>query len=337
MNLVTGETGFVGSRLVQALLANGRTVRGFALGSGFGLPAAGAARLQSIRGDLLDREAVARAVEGCDTVFHCAAVVPGRGSEDQTWAVNVTGTAYVVEACVRHRVRRLVHVSTDSIYGDGLTVNATEDTKIQTNYFKEGNYPASKLEGERLVRLAAERHGLDMVILRPCFIYGPGPSPATQLFAEWSGKSVKFLLDGGRSKLSVLYVDDLVAALLLAESSSAASGQCFNVSDGQIYAKRDMIGQLAHLTGRPRIIVPIPGFPVQAFFAAIHPVVKALAPSRAADVDVRRVLFAVYDHTISCQKAIDVLGYRPKVMFPEGLARTVEWLASSREGQIRAV
>jgi dihydroflavonol-4-reductase len=336
MNLVTGSTGFVGSRLVQALLSNGRTVRGFALGHGRA-PAAGGGPFQYVSGDLLDREAVARAAEDCDTVFHCAAVVPGRGSEERTWAVNVTGTAHVVEACVRHRVRRLIHVSTDSIYGDGLTVNATEDTPIQTNYFKEGNYPASKLEGERLVQLAAKQHGLDTVILRPCFIYGPGPSPATELFAEWSGKSVKFLLGGGQSKLSVLYVDDLVAALLLAESSPAASGRCFNISDGQIYAKRDMIDELARLSGHPRFIVPVPGFPLQVLFSAIHPIVQVFAPSLATNVDVRRVLFAIYDHTISCQKAINELGYRPKVMFPEGLARTVAWLIQTQEVRSRAV
>jgi nucleoside-diphosphate-sugar epimerase len=328
MDLVTGSTGFVGSRLVQALLNEGGTVRGFALGRHGTAPTAAIQGFQPVRSDLLDRKAVAEAVKSCETVFHCAAVIPGRGSEQQIWEVNVTGTANVVDACVRHGVHRLVYVSTDSIYGDGLTVNATEDTPIQTNYFKEGIYPASKLEGEHLVRRAAEHYGLDTVILRPCFIYGPGPSPATDLFAEWSGKSVKFLLGNGRSKLSVLYVDDLVAALLLAKSAKAASGQCFNISDGQTYAKRYMIEELARLIGRPQVIVPVSGAPVQMLFTAVQPIVRALAPWVADRVDARRVLFAICDHTVSCQKAIDVLGYTPTVMFSEGLARTLEWLRS---------
>ncbi len=337
LTLVTGATGFVGTRLVKALLERGRSVRGFAHTANpqAASPESGSS-FELIRGDLLDADSVDRAVGGCETVFHCGAVVPGRDSEERTWAVNVTGTAHVVDACVRHGVRRLIYVSTDSVYGDGPTVDATEDSPLSTDYFKEGNYPLSKLEGERLVQRAAKEHRLDTVMLRPCMIYGPGPSPATELFAEWSSKRVKYLLGSGRSRLSVLYVDDLVEALLLAETAPRASGQCFNVSDGQVYAKREIVDRLVALCGRPTVVVSVPGPPLQTAFTMLQPIARLVAPALAAGVDVRRVLFAIQDHTINCGKAIDVLGYRPKVLLPEGLARTVAWLTQHPAGGSRA-
>src|SRR5580692_3017856 len=176
VTLVTGCTGFVGARLANALIERGREVRGFALSGSQTVAESG--RFDFHRGDLLDAAAVHDAVKGSEIVFHCAAVVPGRGSDERIWSVNVSGTRNVVEACIRHRVRRLIYVSTDSVYGDGPTVDATEDSTLSTTYFKEGNYPLSKLEGERLAQRAAVEHGLEAVILRPCMIYGPGPSPA---------------------------------------------------------------------------------------------------------------------------------------------------------------
>lgn len=330
--LVTGATGFVGSRLVRALLDRERTVRGFAHHA----PGAGEAGLDFRCGDLLDPDAVEQAVAGCDTVFHCAAVIPGRGTEAHTWAVNVDGTGNLVAACVRHRVRRLVYVSTDSVYGGGQTLDAAEDAPIQTAYYKEGNYPQSKLEGEYLVQRAAAEHGLDIVILRPCMIYGPGPSPATELFAEWLNTSMKILIGGGASRLSVLYVDDLVEALLLAERAAPASGQTFNISDGQVYAKREIVNQLVGLRGRPRVVLPVPGGPLRMALAMLQPLARVLGPTRAEALDVRRVMFAVQDHTISCRKAIDMLAYAPKVLLREGLGRTVAWLDDHPDGRDHA-
>ncbi len=324
MDLVTGATGFVGSRLVQALLDRGSDVRGFARRPGMSVPpASGRARLEFVNGDLLDREAVDRAVENCDVVFHCGAVIPGRGTAEHTWAVNVTGTAHVVDACVRHRVRRLIYLSTWAIYGDRSTVDASEDAPSATEFFKEGIYPQSKLKAEHLVRRAAQTHALDTVILRPCIIYGPGLSPAMELFAEWAQKRVKFLLGGGRSRLSAVYVDDVVEALLLAECVSQATGHCFNISDGRVYTKREMLERLAAVSGRPRIVVPVPGSIAKAACAIMHPLVNAVAPSLGPRFDVRHVRFALEDHTISCRKAIDVLGYRPKVLLAEGLSRAL--------------
>lgn len=329
--LVTGANGFLGSHLVRSLVGEGYQVRAFVHAS---RPVSdwNSSVVETVKGDLLDRQAVEQAVRGMDVVFHCAAVLPGGDNEEHAWKVNVTGTQYLVESCLQHGVGRLVYVSSDSVYGDDHSDGAKEDAPLNPQYFTEGNYPLSKLEGERLALNAFREHGLPVVALRPCLIYGPGHGPSTETLRQWARGPVKLLLGGGRSRLSIIFVEDLAAALILAANRTEAVGKTYNISDGGAYSKREIVDLLRQLTGRPKLIVGIPGGPVYLALRLAGPFARVFAPGSEDRFDPRRVTFATSDHVIDSTKAMDELGFHPRVQLREGLARTAAWWSGNAGG-----
>ena len=328
--LVTGCMGFVGNVLCRKLHGLGYTVSGLAKHSSRSPDI-----LKGFQGidihwcDLLNQDAVDKAIDSCDVVIHCAAVLPGHEDPDIVWKVNVLGTKNVVNACIKHNCKRLVYISSDSVYGDGPTDNATEQQPIDTQYFKEGIYPQSKLEGERLVMEASVNHGLPYVILRPCMIYGPGLSPSTEVFLQWIGNGIKFLLGGGKSRLSILYVDDFADAIITASIIDASIGECYNISDGRTYSKLDMLRHIKWISGKPKYIIPIPAWLAHAGFFVAKRFCKICCPDYSDYFDHRKIFFATQDHTISCHKAQVELNYQPKVLMPEGVSTTLDWIRQS--------
>lgn len=221
--LVTGATGFLGGRLVERLvLGHGAHVR--ALVSSF----ARCARLARFpaelhRGDLLDADAVRRAAEGCEVIFHCG--YGSRGDARQRRRVNVEGTQHVLRAA-RVGGARVVHVSTQMVYG--LEVSGELDEGAGRSG-RGGTYAKSKLEAEERA-LAAAAEGLEVVVLQPTAVYGPFAPVWTVGVLERLRTGRVALADGGQGPCNAVYVDDAVTALLLAASAETAAGQRFLVS-----------------------------------------------------------------------------------------------------------
>ena len=171
--LVTGATGFLGTNLVHQLVDGGWSVRAF------GLPGSQTRYLEDLDvelclGDITRRDEVARAVEGCEVVFHVAGDTSfWRRNYERQWRVNVQGAVNVAECCAAQGVRRLVHTSTIDALGhnpDGLA----DETWSCYSYAGWGyNYADSKREGEGRVRAVGEREGLEVVVLYPGSMLGP--------------------------------------------------------------------------------------------------------------------------------------------------------------------
>ena len=147
--LVTGADGFLGGHLIRLLNKLNYPTRAMVKSNSdvhqWSCP------VETFVADLLDADRVRKVVSGVDMVFHCAARLPGTGDEEEIWKVNVLGTQNIVNACLEHQVQRLVYISSDSVYGDGDNPGATEETLINPIYLHEGNYPRSKLAGEKYV------------------------------------------------------------------------------------------------------------------------------------------------------------------------------------------
>jgi nucleoside-diphosphate-sugar epimerase len=222
--LLTGATGLIGNRLVEVL---GRTpnVEIRALVHQF-MNASRIARfpVAMFGGSLMDRDAVAAAMDGSDVVFHLA--FGARGSDEERWQATVEGTRIVCEEALRQSVKRLVYTSTFSVYGQTADGDLTESADRK----KSGDvYADSKLEAERLVLDYSRKRALPAIVLQPTIVYGP--------FSFWSRfpiqqltQGIVVLPGGGHGLCNAVYVDDVVNALMLAATVGGQEGEDFLIS-----------------------------------------------------------------------------------------------------------
>lgn len=308
--LVTGAAGFLGSHLVCLLRSHGVRVRALAR-------VAADARepgVDWITGDLVDADAMRRATTGANLVFHCAAALP-RSGVDELRASNVEGTRTLLGAAIAGGVRRIVYVSTDSVYGDRHHTAASEETPLDPRYYREGTYPRTKLEGEYLLLEADARGLVDATVLRPCLMYGPGRSAGTSILRRWASRRIHVVFDGGAARLSLLYVDDMARALWLAGTVDAAAGRCYNVSSGA-YSRREILDALSRVTSTAPPVMSVPSWPFKRL--------------------IDRVRFAVTDHVVDTGRARRELGFQSEVALDEGLLRTRRWLVTESDEVVRA-
>jgi UDP-glucose 4-epimerase len=303
--LVTGGAGFIGSHLVDGLLAAGFRVRlldDFSSGREENVAHLnGSAEL--LRGDLRDRALLARALAGVEVVFHQAAVpsVPRSVAEpERTNDVNVTGTLGLLEASRAAGVRRVVFASSSSAYGDTEVLPKVETLPP----CPLSPYALQKYAGERYCQLYHRLYGLETVALRYFNVYGPRQNPKSEYAAViprfatacLAGEAPVVFGDGEQTR-DFTFVADAVAANLLAADAPRAAGEVVNVAGGRRVSLNALLGELQELTG--------------ARIPARH------EPARRGDVR---------DSLADLGRARELLGYAPRVDLRTGLARTVSFL-----------
>lgn len=304
-SLVTGGAGFIGGHLVEALVSEGDEVvvlDDFSTGQWSNL-AAVRDRVTVIEGSVADEAAVARAVAGCQRVFHQAAIASVPATIERpvhTQRVNLAGTLNVLEASRAAGVQRLVFASSAALYGDQGARACREDMTPQP----QSPYAIEKLAAEHYVRLYAQIYGLHTVALRYFNVFGPRQDPKSpysgviSIFADrlMCGQPVTIFGDGEQTR-DFVYVGDVVRANLLAGGLPVPEGLVCNIGQGQGTSLNTLYAQLAEALGGPE--------------APLY------APARTGDIrhslaDVRRTRAA--------------LGFRPQVSVAQGLAQLVAWL-----------
>jgi dihydroflavonol-4-reductase len=250
--LVTGATGFIGSHVAAALAAAGAEVRAFDRRA----PPEVAAGVEAVPGDVLDVDALVRAMRGCDAVFHLAAVYSyARGHAREMQAVNVDGTRAVLDAAARAGVRRVVHTSSCATCGPVAGRTATEADE-PPRWELAVPYKRTKLEAERLA-LGAASDGLEVVVVNPTTPVGPGdrrPTPTGKMVADVARGRARAYLTG--AALNVVAVEDVAAGHLLA-FEHGYSGERYLLG-GENLPLREVFAIVARAAGRqpPRIGVP---------------------------------------------------------------------------------
>jgi nucleoside-diphosphate-sugar epimerase len=225
--LVTGATGFIGSRLAQRLLNDGYAVR-VLVRDPEKLTASLRDQCEVVASDLLDTETLARAVRDVDVVFHCAANVSTWDTHDAYYSANVLGVKNLLQAIINENpgLSRLVHVSTVDVYG--FPVFPCDETS-KTNGAGFG-YGETKLLGENLVKELGDKAGVSYAIIRPCNVIGPGSQFIARIGAELNA-GIMLTVDGGSANAGLVYIDNLVDVLIWAGKSEVAHRECYNVRD----------------------------------------------------------------------------------------------------------
>jgi nucleoside-diphosphate-sugar epimerase len=316
--LVSGATGFLGGRLALALKKQGFQVRALAR------PTSDITRLISsgieiMTGDLTDGDSLARAGAGQGVVFHTAGRVGDWGEAGEFMRANLDGTAAVIAACRENRVRRLVHVSSLSVLGlprHGAPVD--EETPVAP---RPGDaYTASKIAAEQLVRRAHGQDGLETVVVRSGVIWGPGDATFLPRFAALLRRGKMVLVDGGRNRVALSHVENLVQGMILAASVPEAAGQVYHLTDGEEITAAEAFRLLAAALGfaPPRRSLPFPAvYTAAALLEAWARLRRRSAPPACTRYGVRLV---ASDCRYDIGKARRELGYRPAITFRQGVS-----------------
>jgi nucleoside-diphosphate-sugar epimerase len=257
--LVTGATGFIGARLVETLARRGHRVR--VTTSDF-RHCVRVARfpVELVKADLCDPPSLARAVEGCDTIFHLAYRFGGRPADERR--ANLDGTRALAEAAAARRVRRFVHFSSVATYGPAFDGDLTEATAQRPS---AQSYAKTKLRIEAMLQELHANRGLPLTILQPTFVYGPFGGYFTSRMIQ-QVTSGRIALPAGRNGLcNAVYVDDVVNAALLASQSDAAAGETFLISAERPVTWREFYGAYEQMAGRDAVV-----FMDDAEIAAAH-------------------------------------------------------------------
>ncbi len=309
--VVTGGAGFIGSNIANALLDRGDEVvilDDFSSGRRANI-AAFVDRVTLIEGDIRDRAAVDRAMQGANYVFHEAALPSvARSIEDPETShdVNVNGMIQVLQSARRAGVKRLVYAASSSAYGETEVLPKVETMAPQPI----SPYGAQKLLGEQYCAVWTKVFGLECVALRYFNVFGPHQSPQSDYAAViprfvtlmQAGHSPTLNGDGGQTR-DFCFIDNVVEANLKALTAAAAPGNVYNIACGKRYSLLDM---------------------VDAINAALGSDVRPLhGPERAGDIR---------DSLADISAAQRDLGYSAAIDFAEGLRRTVQWYASHPNG-----
>ena len=310
--LVTGGAGFIGHHLVAKLLERGDEVSvidDFATGL--------RRRIEPFEGDItlvdgsvLDPEALARAVKGCDVIFHEAAIpsvarslVAPRLVND----VNVNGTIEVMLAARRHGVERVILAASSSAYG------ATQQLPCRETQSPAplSPYAASKVAAEHYLHTLGAAQGVGTVALRYFNVFGPGQDPASE-YAAVVPRFTTAVLSGARPTINgsgeisrdFTFIDNVLDANLLAAAPEAPSGLTCNIGSGTRYSLLELLTAISDAAGSP--VDPIFG------------------PARPGDVPHSQA-----DISLAQRE----LGYRVSIPFAEGVARTVAWYRDNPTGR----
>jgi UDP-glucose 4-epimerase len=302
--LVTGAAGFIGHHLVERLAADGyevATIDDLSTGDARRVDWLGRTT-RFVQGDIRTPDDIDRAIAGCDVVFHQAALASvARSIRDPiaSNSVNTGGTIAVMLAAARAGVRRVVFAGSSSIYGRSTELPRRE----QQRPAPESPYAVSKLAGEQYVHALGALHGIETVVLRYFNIFGPGQDPESEYAAvvprfitrALRGEPVVVFGDGTQSR-DFTFIDNAVAANILAAEVAGVTGLTCNIGAGGRYSLLDLIDVVGRVSG-----------------TAIQPRFEA---PRAGDIPHSQADISL---------AATALGYRVLVSFEDGLARTVDW------------
>ncbi|MFI1963772.1 SDR family NAD(P)-dependent oxidoreductase [Streptomyces pathocidini] len=310
--LVTGAEGFIGSTLVDLLLARGARVRCLVHYKPYGTAGHLAHHLgpdspvEILAGDVRDAGRVMDAVAGCDTVFHLAALIGipySYASPESYVQTNVTGTHNVAAACRRHGVRRLLHTSTSEVYGTALTAPIGEDHPLQP----QSPYSASKIGADMMALSYAHAFDLPVTVVRPFNTYGPrqsGRAVIPTILAQLHSGAREIRLGSLTPTRDFTYVTDTAAGFLALADCDRALGEVVNLGTGSEIAIGELAEALIIASGRDARVVVDP------------------ARLRPAGSEVHRLLS---DNT----RARDWAGWKPEVSLTDGLRRTSAWVADN--------
>lgn len=310
--LITGGAGFLGVNLARYLIARGHAVTTLDLAD-FDYPDL-MGKVTPLKGDVRDRDAVDRAMEGIDVVVHTAAALPLYKPED-IYSTEVDGTRNVFEAASRHRVDRLIHISSTAVYGIPDHHPLREDDKLDG----VGPYGEAKIMAERTAE-EYRRRGTCVTIIRPKSFVGPERLGVFALLYDWANDGRNFpMIGSGSNRYQLLDVEDLCQAIYLAATGDKAKvNDTFNVGARDFTTMKQDYQAVLNQAGHGKLVIPLPAGPVIW-------TLRVLEALRLSPLYKWVYETAATDSFVSIDKAERVLGFQPRYSNQDALLRNYRW------------
>ena len=344
--IVTGAPGWLGTALVRSLVHGlpevpalaapsvDRVVRCLVLrGVEASELRAVSPKVEIVEGDVTDAASLAPLFAGAGgaTVFHAAGIIHPTEGLGQLTRVNVQGTRNILDAATGARVRRMVHVSSNSPIG----VNPRPDHVFDESapYDPYMSYGKTKKLAEEMVREAGDKGAIEAAVIRPPWFYGPGQPSRQTLFFEMVRDGEAPIVGGGENRRSMAYVDNICQGALLCERVERAKGQVYWIADRRPYTMNEIIDTIERVLETD--------FSVKVAHGRMR--LPGIASQVAWLVDWTLQGMGIYQQkihvlsemnkTIACSiaKAEAELGYDPKVDLEEGMRRSIRWMIERGE------
>lgn len=330
--LVTGGTGFLGRHIVWRLATLGHDVvftgrKANAAGEVITYAKSSVRWLQVDHGNA--KESLIRAAEGADAIVHSAALSSPWGKYADFFSANVTSTQEVVSACAANQVKRLVHISTPSLYfnfTDRLNINEQEPLPKPVN-----DYAATKAQAEQLV-LQSEIP--ERVILRPRAIFGPWDNTLMPRILRVMKDGPVPLMRGGDALLDITYVENLVDAIVLALTKPLPGRvQTYNVTNGEPQTLQSLLQQMANIFGLQLRTRNLPWWFVSSIAQTLEITARA-THGREPKITRYGAGVLAFSQTLDISAIRRDLGYQPQVSIAEGMHRHAAWFARRSDNSI---
>lgn len=310
--LITGANGFIGNTLMRYYKAQKVPVVGVDLVGNHN---------DIVTGDIANPETISHLLESCDVVVHTAALVSNSIADTDMWRVNVLATRNLIAAAEKYKVRRFVQLSSIVAYGNTAEGELDEDQPVHA---AGGSYVLTKLASENTVLAAQAKGSLELVIIRPGDVYGPGSRPWIILPLEAIDKGQFMLPAKGMGFFRPIYIDDLVRGIALAVSTKEAKGEIFNLScEGYISTKEFFSHHYLWKNKRGPMVVSTK----LALLAAAIATKVAHLTGGVNEASTATVTQLSTKSWFSIAKAERILGWKPEVSFDEGIERSKIWAA----------
>jgi len=326
--LVTGATGFIGSRLARKLLEKGADLR-VLVRKNSNLENISDLPVDVVCGDLTKPETLLHALEGCEALFHVAAEYKLWVPKPETiYRTNVDGTVNIMKAALKKGIKRIVYTSSVATLGTNPDGTPADENTPVTIKDMIGHYKRSKYIAEEKVKEMVKKAGLPAIIVNPSTPIGPGdikPTPTGRIIIEAASGRMPAYVDTG---LNIVHVDDVADGHILAFEKGKI-GERY-ILGGENLSLRQLLEKIAHLTGRPapkikispNIVLPI------AYVAELIAKITKKEPFITVD----GVLMSKKKMFFSIRKAKKELGYNPRPV-DEAIKDSIDWFR--QKGYIR--
>lgn len=327
--LVTGGGGFMGMALIKRLIKEGHKVTSFSRRE---YPLHWALGINSIQADITNYEAVEKACENRDVVFHIAAKVGIWGEYDSYYSTNVTGTRNVIEACRKQGVGRVVFTSSSSVVFDGSDLDGIDESYPYPSRYLS-HYSATKAMAEQLI-IESNSVSLKTISLRPHLVWGPYDAHLVPGILKRASSGNLRRIGDREHFIDTTYIDNMVDALLLAADSlqtkPEAAGKNFFITNGEPARVWDFVNSIIQIAGHEPVQKKIPE--KLAMFAAgtsefFHKTFRVKSEPFMTRFAIKEICT---NHWFDISNARNVLGYNPSVSYAEGFKILKDYLKIGR-------